>query len=300
MTQGTANGGFAPQGMLLLLAATFLWGSGNVAQKAILEVAGPFTVLSLRALLALVILLPLAFAEKRRAPRKAAKAGFWIVIATLSFTLALLLQMFGAAETSATNLGFLINTSAVFAPMAAWLLLKEAPKAIVWISALLVLAGAAALSGGQLTDINRGDALCLLSGLFYGIWIVSLGRALEREGNAAALTLLQYLPCAVAGFGMALMTETIDLRALATVLPEMLYLGIFATGLSFFLAAEAQKRVPSSVCAVGYSLEAVFGAICAAIFLGEAMTMLALAGGLTMLLGLAILQWPMRLARAVG
>jgi drug/metabolite transporter (DMT)-like permease len=228
------------RGLLFLLVATFLWGSGNVAQKLTLAELGPFTVLGLRSLLALVVLLPLALYEERSKPRGRGKGGYWSMAAALFFTVALVLQMLGATATSATNLGFLINTSAIFAPMAAWLFLNRAPDRIIWLAAITVMSGAALLAGGQYTGINWGDGLCLLAGFCYGLWIVALGRALEEEGGAAPLTLLQYLPCTVIGLGLS------------------------------------------------------FGAVCAYLYLGETLTLLAAGGGVLMICGLFMLRLPQR------
>ena len=110
-----------------LLLAALCWGAGNVANKTVLQHLDPLTVMSLRCLLAAIVICPFALPDLRpdlrRGPAQAADRD-WIksaVLLSLPFAAALLLQQWAYGLTSVTNAGFLVNTATVMIPVLTWL-----------------------------------------------------------------------------------------------------------------------------------------------------------------------------------
>ena len=101
-----------------------------------------------------------------------------------SFVAANITGQTGMSMTSVTNAGFLWNTSTVMVPFAMWIMRGQRPSTQVVLIACITLTGAFLMSGGSLHALNTGDILCVVSAMFYSLWMVLLGDVLERTGNA--------------------------------------------------------------------------------------------------------------------
>ncbi len=100
MTHGRAN--------ILLLAAGAIWGLGFVAQSSAMDSVEPFMFITLRFLLAVLTVTPLAIREAKAAPKKLSHSDYFgfAVIGLMLFAGAAL-QQIGMQTTSVTNAGFL-------------------------------------------------------------------------------------------------------------------------------------------------------------------------------------------------
>ena len=124
---------------LVLLLACGLWGSGNVAQRTILEHMGPLMATGLTCLLGELVLIPLAL---REGASKDSRPGVWEMATNLLyFAAAITLLQIGYAGTSVSNAGFLVTTCAVMTPVAAWFILRETPSIALVPSMTLVMTG---------------------------------------------------------------------------------------------------------------------------------------------------------------
>lgn len=272
----------------LLLVAALLWGTGNVANKSVLEDIGPFTAVAIRSGLAAFVLVPLALRD-RSAP---AASGWWRSSIALSvlFTCAVTLQQWAYLYASVTNASFLVNCSTVLTPLIAWALYGHRQHRMVVIAAFLCLGGAAAMSlaGGPLQRLNPGDMACLASAAMYAFWYIAQEDHARRFGKATATTCIQCALCAAFVCPIALGAEDITPVALLRAAPELIYLGIFSTALAFALTLLAQSRVSATTAAVILSAESLFGAAGAFVVLGERSTFIAVMGAGLILLGIVM------------
>lgn len=257
MTRGRAN--------LLLLLAAALWGGGNVCQKTVLEHLDPTAAVALRCLVAALVVVPLA-AMERRGPATGWTAS--LVRVTLCFAAAMTIQQAAYRDASVTNASFLINTATVMTPLAAWLLLRERPGAPLLLAALLTLAGAFLMSGGR-GGIGPGDRAVLLSAAFYALWTVELGRHVQAHGRPVTTAAVQFAATAGLLLPVAAVRGDMDWTAIRAAAPDLVVLGVLATGVAFALQAAAQCHTSASHAAVLVSAESIFGATAAALVLGE-------------------------------
>ena len=109
----------------MLLLAAFFWGSGNLANKTVLQDLDPFAVVLLRNLVAVVAIAPMVLPELARGVmpawfRSALPVGVF-------FGVAVICQQWGYQTATVTNASFLVNATCVLTPILAWLLFGERP-----------------------------------------------------------------------------------------------------------------------------------------------------------------------------
>jgi drug/metabolite transporter (DMT)-like permease len=275
--------------LLILLLSTFLVGSGNVAQKAALDHLGPFTITAFRSILAVAVLLPFVLKETARNEPMPISVMPVILAAVLYFAASIVAQQVGAIATTATNLGFLVNMSAVFVPVLIWIMFRQKAPIMAWPSAILAVFGAYLITGAGELTATWGDALCLLAGLFDAVWIIALGYVVTRCPMPATLTAAMFSVTAFVGF-LGGMFETLTIEGLVAALPSILWLGVAASAGGFLLSTKAQQSLSVCLVAIFFSFEAIFSAILGRVLLGETMTPLAFVGAAAILASVMMVQ----------
>lgn len=255
---------------LLLLLAGAIWGMGFVAQSTAMETIGPLLFMGLRFVLAAVVVAPFALAESRRAGAPLdgkALRGFAGCGAALFFGMTA--QQYGLLTTSVTNSGFLTGLYVVFTPLLAVFMMRRAPHPVIWPAAGSALFGIWLLSGGALVSLKSGDLLTILCALLCALQVMLVGIFAPRSGRPLALSLFQFVVCAGLGLAGAVVFEPIRWAAIEAALPEILYAGIFSSGIAFTLQVIGQRYTTAPQAAIFLSSEALFAALFGTLFLGE-------------------------------
>ena len=290
------------QANALLLLAGAIWGMGFVAQSTAMESVGPFLFIALRFLTACVAVFPFVWLEavKHRrsldvSPAQTSDAG--IVNAhpvnpqslsradIVKFSLiglalfgGMASQQVGLLSTSVTNSGFLTGLYVVFTPLVAISLFREKPHPVIWYSAALALTGIYFLAGGDLGALVLGDILTIISALFWAIQVVLIARFVGQSGRPLALSFVQFLVTAVLAGICALLFEPIIWARIVAAAPQILYTGIFASGVAFTVQAIGQRYTTAPQAAIFLSSEAPFAALFAALWLGERIGLIGVGG----------------------
>lgn len=258
------------QANLLLLLAGAIWGMGFVAQSSAMDDVGPFLFIGFRFVLATVVVLPFALRESRRADRPLGvrgRNGFLLIGVTLFLGMAF--QQTGLLTTTVTNSGFLTGLYVVFTPLLAILFLRDRPHFIVWPAALLALAGIYLLSGGNLSALKIGDLLTILCAVFWAVQVLLIGKFGKETGRPLTLSAIQFGVCAMIGLIVAAIFESFDWTAVRAATKEILFAGIFSSGVAFSIQAVAQRHTTGPQAAIFLSSEALFAALFGGLFLGE-------------------------------
>jgi drug/metabolite transporter (DMT)-like permease len=272
MSRFTAN--------LLLLVAAALWGFGNIAQKTVLEHLDPFSAVGLRCLIGGLLILPLLRFDRG----DTLALGFWPSAFRVAVFLAVALSLQQAAylSTSVTNAGFLVNTATVITPILAWIVFRERTSLRVWGSAAATMIGIFMLCGG-LQGVGQGDIVSLISALFYAAWMIELGRHMQTFGNPVRTASIQFLVTAALALPLGILWGTLSADAALAAGPELFVLGAGSTALAFGFQTIALRFTSASHAAVIVSAEGVFGAMAAALFLGERISVTAFFGAVLMM-----------------
>jgi drug/metabolite transporter (DMT)-like permease len=193
-----------------------------------------------------------------------------------------LCETYGIAHTSAANAAFLISLCIVLTPLVEWLLLKQRPDQFTMGAALVAMLGAALLSRNLNAALNWGDALILAAALLRAVMMVETKRRCAGQTlSTLALTAVQAGVLMLGCLLLALLTPS-GLPALPTSRTfwlATLFLVLFCTLFAFFAQNYAIRRSTPSRVALLLGTEPVFGALFAALVLGETLSANVIIGG---------------------
>ena len=145
----------------LLLFAGIIWGMGFIAQQTAMEDIGPMLFMSLRFLLATIVVIPFALWERRSDYKSElnlppfSKSLKQAVLIGLLFFGAMALQQVGLLITTVTSAGFLTGLYVVIVPVMVLIILRQSQHWVIWPGALIALAGIYLLGGDGFSGLNQ-------------------------------------------------------------------------------------------------------------------------------------------------
>lgn len=291
MSRGFAN--------VLLLVAALIWGTTFVAQQLGMAGVGPLMFTGVRFLLGALVILPLALREHvRLADRGIRLEGSDLLAACglgVLLCLGVVMQQIGIAGTSVSNAGFLTALYVPLVPLLGWVIHRQIPHLSLWPAALGCFVGTFLLSGGTFTSLNTGDLWVIASTLFWAAHVLWVGRIAARKGTPILVAFTQFVVCGLLATGAGLALETTTLTGLQTALPTILYGGLLSVGIGFTLQVVAQRHTRPAEAAILLSSEVLFAALAGALYLGERLAPIQLAGGVLIfacIVGVQVLPKP--------
>ena len=142
----------------------------------------------------------------------------------------------------------------------------------------MALCGIYLLSGGSFSRLTVGDFLTVICALFWAAQITLAGSAVNETGRPLGISATQFAVTAVLALAVAAVIEPISIADISAALGEILYVGIFSSGLAFALQIIGQRYTTAPQAAIFLSSEALFGASLGALLLGETIRPLGYAG----------------------
>lgn len=273
----------------IALLAALAWGTGNVAQKTILQDLDGWAANGIPSLVGAAVLLPLALREGQGKPAPPKGSLLLLLGVSLLFAFSTTVMQFSYGLTTVTNAGFLVNTAAVLTPVLAWAVLSQRLPLAIWPASISTVLGVFLMAGANWTELSPGDLLALLSATGFAVWTLAVGHYVVRTGRPVLMTVVQLMVSGGLCSGVSLALYGAPSSAsLMLALPEILFIGLVSKGLAYVLMAISQQHLSATIVAVLVSAEAVFGAIIAALVLGEVLGPLRGVGSLFILLGVVI------------
>ncbi|MCY4072931.1 MAG: EamA family transporter [Chloroflexi bacterium] len=261
------------------ITAASIWGGMYVVSDVVLTVIPPFTLLSLRILLGLLALWPLFRRAGLSLPAPRVLREL-LIVGIIGLGLSLGTQFLGTDLSTAINGALVTSASPAFVVLFALLLLKEklSPRRAV----ALVLAGAGLLVILDPTGANfgeetfLGDVFLAISALTWGLYSVLVRRvSLRHRPHTLTITIVGLL----GGLALSLPASIVELSTKpigpldAGALLGVAYLGIVSTAIALLLWNRAFALVPATVASLFFFAQPVSGALLAALFLGQTLTM---------------------------
>jgi drug/metabolite transporter (DMT)-like permease len=285
-------------GLIAVIVAAALWGlGGTLAGELFGRGADPLEVVAVRTWVALFGLGALALTSRFRRSTPSAPAGpvpwrlvigFGLAVATSNAGLFLAIERLPVAVALVLQ-----NLAPAFVIIWALAQTRQAPSARVvagLIVALVSVAFVVELPTAPLGNIDlQGVALGLLSGVGIAVFSVLGGQAARACGSLTANT-WAFVVAAVlwlvfqAFRGLPALLEHPSLLAGACVI------GVFSTLTPFLLYAWGTARVGTEAGAVSVSLEPLFGAVLAWMWLGQTLSGVQLVGAAVLVAAVVFLQ----------
>ena len=266
------------RGAIYGISAASIWGGMYVVSDVTLVSVPPFTLLTLRILLALLVLVPLNRMRGQAAADSQTKAEL-LGVGAVGLGISLGTQFNGALVTSA---------SPAFVVLFAMILLRErltrARLASIVLSSIgvLVILNPAAADFASASFL--GNVFLAISAFTWGLYSV-LVRTVALRRALPTLTVTVY--ALIGGLLLSIPASAIELtrRPLgevdAPVVLGVLYLGVVSTALALLLWNRAFALVPATLASLFFFAQPLSGALLAALLLGQEMTLaLWLGGGL--------------------
>ncbi len=284
---------------LALVIASLLWGSLYTAAKPAVAVTGPIQVTWCRVVLAFLSLGLLTLFRSGFSGLMEPLRSHWrgiIVLGLLNFSVSQMLALSALEFLPASVSGVLNNTHPLWVATATAVLRPPRHPRLLVIGSAIALVGVVLVFAPDLmtgipilsavgVGLSLAGSLVIASGTVIGRRVV-LGRdpiAVSAVASGAAIVPVSVLTLASGGFG-PIFSAAGDIKLL------LLYVGIGCTAVNFALWYYGLKHLPAAPASAFQYLIAPTGVALAAVFLGESITILLVAGTLCILLGLAITQ----------
>ncbi|MBQ9858615.1 MAG: DMT family transporter [Oscillospiraceae bacterium] len=271
-------------GRLALLVTTLIWGTSFVVQKNTLDDISTLHLLAIRFSIATVLMFIIAAKDIKKIGRSYIKGG---VLMGIALACAYIVQTYGLVYTTPGKNAFLTASYVVMTPFLYWAYKKRRPGKHNLVAAFLCLIGVGLISLNGSMNINIGDILTIICGVFYAIHIIIIDEQAEGK-SIALLTAIQFAVAAVLTWIPALIFEPAIETIPSGAVFSILFLGIVCTGICFLLQTYGQKNTPVSQAAILLTLESVFGTVASIIFYKEAMSIRLVLGFIAMFVAVLI------------
>ena len=274
----------------LLLGATAI---GTSALFVKVSETGPVATAFWRVFLALPFLWLWSAIEQRKQHSASFAQQRGLMIATgLFFAGDLAVWHWSIMLTSVANSTLLANLAPIFVALAAWLLFRQQLRRKFLLGLAIAVTGMAMLIGGdfqlQGTELI-GDALGVVTAMFYAGYQLTMTRLRARVATSTVM--------AWSGLVTSLVLLPIALLSGEQLLPHSMTgwwklagLALIAQVAGQSLIAYAMAHLPATFSSVGLLFQPVMATLFAWLILGESVSALQLAGGITVLLGIRMVH----------
>ena len=266
------------QAMLLMVLVAVLWSIGGICIKMISW--HPFTIASLRGLIAFAIML--GFAKKKGYRMKFNKFTWMIALAV---TVCMTVFIFANKLTTAANAIVIQYLCPVWILIIGAVFLHQKIKRMDVIAVVICIAGIALFFMDQLSPGNMlGNVLAIISGIAMAVLFTGNNACGDIEVQYTGLIVGHFLTFLVglSGFFM---------EPFHTTVPEigfLLMLGVLQMGVPYILFAYVSSRISPLACSLIGMLEPLLNPIWVAIFYGEIPGFYALIGGVIIIVTTSI------------
>lgn len=298
-----------PRAVTLAVVLNLVMGTTYVATKQAVDALPDSVLVSLRALVAALLLVaitgraPLAalLADRAHALRPL------LVMGSFGYALPLLLGSVGTRLSTATHGSLLIGVEPLAMVLLGALVLGERPTRVRWIALALGVAGATAVvaAGASVETAGTaelrfdagahgpsllGDLLLVAAGTTWAIYTIAAKPLLGRHSPLAITTACQIVSLPfVLPFGVREGLALSWSRDVAVSLAWAVGLGVYASGLGSWLWNEALRHMDASQLAGFVFLQPLAGVLLGTLALGEPLSAISLAGGAVVLAGTYLL-----------
>ncbi|WP_274307167.1 DMT family transporter [Solibacillus daqui] len=265
----------------LLVLVTVAWGASYLFTKTAVMELEPFTLIAYRFLIAFVITAIVFWKRIKQVTAQTILAS-----SLLGSIMALVCILFGYALriTDASVAGFLIATTVIIIPLLMIGITRKLPTRQVITGGIITLVGLGLLSLKGSFSISFGMALCLITAFLYAVHII-LNNHFVLKHDSLQLGVFQLFFTGFFSLIGALLNEPLVLPQTANGWGSLFMLAIFCSAFAIILQSIAQKYTNAVSTGFIFSLEPIFAAMFAFVFLNERMNGQEMLGALFIFVG---------------
>lgn len=270
---------------LLLLATVFFSGIYVFMREGVL-LTNPYNFLFYRFLVASVIFFILFHKTIAKINKRTIRYGVYLGI---PLTASLIFLALGLQRTTASKAGFIGGMYIIFVPILLIFITKKLPSWNQVIAIIIAMVGLGIITLNiQDFDIDIGDIWVLLFSLFLALYIVLVGK-LAKKQNAVSLTFVQILFACLINFIIVMLSSNFEIPRHYLAWQAIIYVGIFGT-VAYFIQNRYQRYISDIKVGLIYSLEPVFAALMAFVYLKETITLRLIIGGILIFISLIVTE----------
>ncbi|WP_416828836.1 DMT family transporter [Ectobacillus polymachus] len=267
---------------IMMVVVTLFWGSSYLLMKMGLDSIQAYNMIALRFGIAFVLAGIVFYKRMIHIDFKTIKYGF--VLGLILF-LAMSVVAIGVNFTTISNAGFLFSLTVVFVPILLAIFFRKKPEQKVIVGVGFAIVGIALLTlNNNGLKISAGDFLIILGALFYAIYIIVTDK-LTKNVDSIALGILQLGFAGAWGLLFSFIFEKPHLPNTTESWFSILALSILCSAVGFIGQTTAQKYTTPTHTGLIFSLEPVFAALFAFIFVDEVLPARGYVGAVLVLLG---------------
>ncbi|WP_319584923.1 DMT family transporter [uncultured Pseudodesulfovibrio sp.] len=292
--------GNRPLGFLFALLAVTIWSGNFLIASGFVNDIPPVTLAALRWLTATAVFLPFAKKDMQRDMRALLDNRLELVIAAITgVTLFNTLVYVSARSTDAVNMALFASTTPVFVVILARIFLKERISLLRWAGLTVAIAGMLAIATRGKMDVlvnltfRAGDIVMLLAGFLWAVYSILVKRkpmTISQNAYLGATFLLGTIPLIPAAFIEQIYAPAWSFTP--AVLGAVLYIGVLASLVAFFLWNSAIMHIGPGNAALFQYFMPVFSGIGAWLLLGQPVTMVHGVGFILIFSGVAMATRP--------
>jgi len=275
---------------------SIIFGFSFMMSKIALEYVTPVGLIAYRFLLAFIVfeILKLTRVIKININKKALLSI--VLVAIFQPVLYFLFETFGLAKTTSAEAGLMIALIPIFVTILSTFILKEKPLFLQVIFILISVSGVVLIqvfkSGLNFESASIGFGLLLLAVISAALFNIA-SRSAAKDHKPHEITYVMMILGAVSFNGIYLIQLLIEndlsryfsnLSNPAVIFP-ILYLGIIASIIGFFLVNYSLNKLPAHISSVYSNISTIVAVIAGAIFLNEDLYFYHIIGGVMIITG---------------
>lgn len=268
----------------MLLLTALIWGTSFVAQSVGMESVGAFTFSGIRTLLGALVLLPIVASRDLVRARTLVTNEQWQahharnrktrrfgLILGIVFCIATNFQQFAFYESSPGKIAFITALYIFFVPLIGLPFGKRVPP-LTWVGVSIGFVGLyfLCIDPADMTAINTGDVLTLISSVFFAVHILIVEK-IASDVDDIKLSCIQFAVAGTLSCGLMFLFEQPQWSAIETAAAPILYSGALSCGIAYTFQIIGQKYTEATVASLLMCMESVFAVLAAAILLPNGM-----------------------------
>lgn len=276
--QGKAN--------LLMVIVTMFWGLSYTFMVMGLETMAVYNVVALRCIIAF---LAAGIIFYKRIIKVDAKTLKYAAIQGFLLFIVFALSLIGLETTSVSNAGFILSLTVVLVPIFSSFIEKKLPSKAVSFAIICTMIGITILTTHGSVSFQKGDIVVAIAALCYSIYLL-LNSSFTKNVESISYGIYQLGFAGLYALILTFIFETPTLPSTPTAWIAIIGLGVICSAFCFVGQTVAQQYTSATHTGLIFSLEPIFAAMFAMMFIGEGITIKLLIGGSFILIGNLVAQ----------